>query len=458
MMNKFGLEVFDDTEALEWEDEVDRNSREYIKWVQQSLNRIMQLRLVDDGIMGPKTRSAIRSFQQRKGLDPSGSVESQTEAAIKTALISLSTNPAQVPSVPAGTTPTPSSPSVPLFPPRPANPLRTDPKLELALKTAIGQIETDRKLRAGTFPIRVTIADVTDPFASFPSAGYLETVTDYIASEAKVAVMYAAYALRDMVRRFAAATGADTGNLFALLNKQMNPLIIRAFNNLIQASIGDRYRVPTYQIAFVARPSSSGLRVDFTPEYDSALEEMIVPSHNAPAATCIHGVGYGYLNGALAAGGFFQPSTRQGLWVAGDYQSTWPYVRILSSNDGPVAQAGTTRDMAKLVSLIMTDRLLDPMSCREMRERLQRSTRGIAPWVTAARVFHPGTITHNKVGIGPLKSGKYVWSEVSVYQSPVGGGRRYVVAWQNFAGHMKGPWPIEDIANIIKAAITAYER
>jgi hypothetical protein len=184
---------------------------------------------------------------------------------------------------------------------------------------------------------------------------------------------------------------------------------------------------------------------------------MIVPSHNGPAATCIHGVGYGYLNGALAAGGFFEPLKRQGLWVAGDYQTTWPYVRINSINDGPVAQAGTTRDMAKLISLIMTDRLLDPASCGEMRSRLARSVTGIATWVARTGLFSSGTITHNKVGVGPLKSGRYVWSEVGVYKSPVASRRRYVVAWQNFAAHLTGAWPIEDVAKIIKTAITQYE-
>jgi hypothetical protein len=68
----------------------------------------------------------------------------------------------------------------------------------------------------------------------------------------------------------------------------------------------------------------------------------------------------------------------------------------------------------------------------------------------------PGTITHNKLGLGLLKSRKEARSEVSVYQSPVAKGRRYVVAWQNLVGL----WPIgfADIAKIIKATITEFER
>ena len=47
---------------------VNRASREYIAWVQRALNKALGLRLGTDGIMGPQTRSAVRSFQQRQGL------------------------------------------------------------------------------------------------------------------------------------------------------------------------------------------------------------------------------------------------------------------------------------------------------------------------------------------------------------------------------------------------------
>jgi peptidoglycan hydrolase-like protein with peptidoglycan-binding domain len=61
---------------------VDRNSREYIKWVQQSLNRVQGLKLAEDGVLGPMTRSAIRSFQSQNGLAVDGIVGPQTENAL----------------------------------------------------------------------------------------------------------------------------------------------------------------------------------------------------------------------------------------------------------------------------------------------------------------------------------------------------------------------------------------
>jgi len=66
----------------EIDSEIDRGSYEYAVWVQRSLNRILGLRLVEDGIIGTQTRSAIRSFQQRYGLTMDGIVGPQTEGAL----------------------------------------------------------------------------------------------------------------------------------------------------------------------------------------------------------------------------------------------------------------------------------------------------------------------------------------------------------------------------------------
>lgn len=333
--------------------------------------------------------------------------------------------------------------------------------MDAALKNAIAAIERTRGLAAGTYPVRFMIADITEPGGSFPSAGYLETVTDYISSEAKVPVMYAAYALRDMVRRFAAATNPNPANLFFQLKTQMDPAIAVASQNIARSLVMPVHRVPSYADVFVVQPVGwGGLQATaaFTPKFEKALEGMIVPSSNPAAGTCVRGIGYGYLNGSLSAGGFFDESKNEGLWVAGDYSGgkIWPYVRIVSRNDGFVAQAGTTRDITKMVALIMTDRILDPGSCAEMRGRLARAAKGPdEPWIARTGIFKRGTITHNKLGLGPLKSGKSVRSEVSVYQSPIANGRRYVVAWQNATGG--GP-QFFDIARIIKTTLTDYER
>jgi peptidoglycan hydrolase-like protein with peptidoglycan-binding domain len=66
----------------EWREEIARNSPDYIRWVQSSLNQILGLRLAVDGVAGPQTRSAIRRFQQQRGLTVDGQVGPQTEGAL----------------------------------------------------------------------------------------------------------------------------------------------------------------------------------------------------------------------------------------------------------------------------------------------------------------------------------------------------------------------------------------
>ncbi len=58
---------------------------EPMRWVQDCLNQAMGLQLPVTGFMGPKTRSAVRSFQKQQGLRASGIVGPDTEEALKAA-------------------------------------------------------------------------------------------------------------------------------------------------------------------------------------------------------------------------------------------------------------------------------------------------------------------------------------------------------------------------------------
>lgn len=75
----FGL--YENKGYFELEDEVNRQSSEYSIWIQQSLNKVAGLRLAVDGVIGPKTRNAIRLFQRQQGLPADGVVGPKTELA-----------------------------------------------------------------------------------------------------------------------------------------------------------------------------------------------------------------------------------------------------------------------------------------------------------------------------------------------------------------------------------------
>jgi outer membrane protein OmpA-like peptidoglycan-associated protein len=70
---------------------------DHVRWVQASLNQLLGTRLAVDGVAGPKTRAAVRSFQQTKGLQADGIAGPVTDAAIKAALAG-----AKLPSVVGG--------------------------------------------------------------------------------------------------------------------------------------------------------------------------------------------------------------------------------------------------------------------------------------------------------------------------------------------------------------------
>ncbi|MFL5910943.1 MAG: protein-arginine deiminase family protein [Gaiellaceae bacterium] len=67
-------------EALE--EAVDRQSRDYIRWYQDALNRIDNANLDVDGILGPLTRAAVRRYQTRRGIGVDGIVGPVTERTL----------------------------------------------------------------------------------------------------------------------------------------------------------------------------------------------------------------------------------------------------------------------------------------------------------------------------------------------------------------------------------------
>jgi len=64
------------------EEEVDRNSRGYVIWLQGALNRSALAGLNQDGIAGQRTQAAVAKFQQSAGLTPTGIVDQATEDAL----------------------------------------------------------------------------------------------------------------------------------------------------------------------------------------------------------------------------------------------------------------------------------------------------------------------------------------------------------------------------------------
>jgi hypothetical protein len=328
--------------------------------------------------------------------------------------------------------------------------LITDPGLVMALANAITETQLSFPSMGVPLPIAVSIAAIDESTSppSFKHAGFRESETHYSASLLKVAAMFAGFQLRQSANNFAVSVAdATPAALFAHMSASFDPLIEVAVP-LISSNpaITRSMKIPKYPSIFVAIPLlGGGFSIVFNPAFSASIHGMIVNSSNPAAGTCVQALGYSWINGVLTSGGFFNPATQQGLWLAGTFiGGGFPPVRITSINDGLVAQAMTCFDMANLYALLFEKTTIDSGGhdkiCGEMLGLLAATTLGQDPsWMKAgARPDITGldgafSITHTKIGLGPLKpenGGFEVASDASIVQhNPTG--KKFITAWQN---------------------------
>src|SRR5262249_51133884 len=158
--------------------------------------------------------------------------------------------------------------------------------------------------------------------------------------------------------------------------------------------------------------------------------------------------------------GLFVPKTPAGIWLAGDFVSQYPYVRITSVNDAGVAQAGTALSMAQMMALIVNRACIDTASCNEMRDLLAKASKGIdQPFVSRDDVSDKlriplEKITHAKLGYGPLKKGGNVLSEIFRLEGLKAAAKSYAIAYQNLNENTSSAG---DAAFMIRRTIELYE-
>jgi len=338
----------------------------------------------------------------------------------------------------------------PPFPDKYAEPFGTNKKLDDSLAKAID---------AGPGKTwRVAFAIVAlDPDGKRPVAQFRGNEEHYGASMIKVAALYSAFELRKVVKAIAKelGTAATQKDLLPQIARYLNPLIMAKVGTMsafkpVKGEHGDLLKVnacPQYANVFDVLSASPdpGLTVKFSKAFEKHMDQMIKVSSNNDAAETIHGSGYGYLNGALASAGLLDASSFTGIWLAGDYAdpgyaNKYPYFRVDSVNDQRVAQATSALQFAKMYTLMADSKLVDAASSNEMLEYLHRAvTYKHEVWID--RIIDDGvpqggldpsefTVTHNKLGVGPLKTNESVYSEASILRHN-DTGRRFVVVWQN---------------------------
>jgi hypothetical protein len=321
--------------------------------------------------------------------------------------------------------------------------LTFDASLGAALTAAIAEAQLTFPATALSSRSATSIAAIDESTTppSFKHAGLRDKETHYSASLLKVAAMYAAFQLRQSADNFAQSSSDSTpAALFANMSATFDPLIKVAVQLISDdPHISSSMKVPKYQSIFAGIPLiGGGFSVRFGASFLGSMRNMIIPGDNNAAATCVQQLGYSWLNGTLEHGGFFDRSTKQGIWLCGTFTGALPIVQIPSKNDGLVAQATTCFDMANLYALMFQKtQFVDPLSCDEMLAILRETQQGPEPsWMTRSGIAAPGSefkVTHTKIGLGGLKpenGGFEVVSEGAIVEH-VPTGKKFITVWQN---------------------------
>ncbi|HEV8677979.1 MAG TPA: hypothetical protein VGQ90_01290 [Stellaceae bacterium] len=350
----------------------------------------------------------------------------------------------------------PPPPPVPLFAAAPSIKLVNNAPLQSALNAAVTAVT----VAGHPPPFGLTIVDLTGSGGSddYPSAGFNADVEHYAASMLKVACLYAAHALRDLVQRFARARNpANPDTLFRMLAAEVDPQI--AVCCPMVTGRAPNVRLPRWRDVFTASGSGGGMSVRFTNGYTTSLEKMIVPSDNAEAGRCIRGVGYAYLNGVMLKHGFFDASSKTGVWLAGDYSGA-DVITIPCANDTDTKQGSTTDTMARLGVTILIGSVLPGASHGDMTDLLKKSAHGsdssyfTRSEIAAALRLNGTQVTHGKIGFGPLKSGRIVYSDLNLIADPPTGAGRYVVCYSNVDYN---PYALDHVLTIFRETVRVYK-
>jgi hypothetical protein len=356
---------------------------------------------------------------------------------------------------PSDTSKSPPGSSVTLFPPASKTALVRNKKLDEAVAKAVGNL-VKAKSSSPTAKFGITIVD---PTSNYAMGGFNDDKEFYCASLVKMAVMWAAFGLRDMVRRYNSLRGPKTSDaLFKGLRADMDDRIEHS-SPLIFGGASHAYRVPNYEYVFHVKELSGKLTVEFSHAFAVDVANMIVNGKNDSTANCVHGLGYGYVNGLLEQGGFFNSKDKKGIWVGGDFLA-WPTVEIPCINDVETHQGGTTETFARLIAVILTDSVIPGDSHGMMTKLLSGAAHGPEPSFLT-RKEHPDhrltedQVSHVKIGKGPLKGNKTdVFSEACFLKNVAATGGTYIASYANIDFN---PYSLGDITGVIEDAIAIYE-
>jgi hypothetical protein len=218
------------------------------------------------------------------------------------------------------------------------------------------------------------------------------TKTGFAASLPKIVVMYAAYYLQD---RLKAASGTFTGNSLAQIETKLRKDWGPQIRAKIPRSVGD---FPDITSIF----ASTGF--DFNPKFKKKLEAMMKKSDNWAAGSCIHAIGYDYINAVLTHGELFSVADKSGFWLAGDYI---PNDNKANRDGAAIPGMGTTQAAsAKAAAILLTNLARNELISAAASSEMKGVMTNAYSWVRyEMEANHPGAVVYGKLGLMGGKNG-----------------------------------------------------
>jgi hypothetical protein len=304
------------------------------------------------------------------------------------------------------------------------------------------------------------VIDLTGDPNHPPYRGHNDTDMLYVGSLAKIYPLLAAFELRrrvtqqakDMIKiGLSTRTAGWQNKVFAELKKGWQPRLNAAFRGLPS-------QFPKLaEIVEISLHGTAQLREEFLDWIRAALSR----NDAAAAGSYIRALSYPYINGVLAAAGFFDPAKKNGLWISGDFNGNdWrpkdaagmPLTARWRLPGHAVSNfTGTALQVARFLGLMAQGKLVDPDSSGKMiellgtpflRKTLEDATRsftsvngkvGIGQWDTR---FHDGAIV--SIERGPARTPiKYALAALGSPRNSLSALRKLELAYHDciVAGH-----------------------
>jgi hypothetical protein len=275
-------------------------------------------------------------------------------------------------------------------------------------------------------------------------AGVKDMDTLFTASLVKIALLYASFELVARTNVLAPTIQAnDPNDFFRQVKLAWDAPIAAA----VPAITSGAWQKVSFDQALVATgQGNKRFKVAIHPQQRTDLDTFFSNQLNSAAASrCMHRLGYSYVNGALAAGGFFDSVDQ--IWVASDFGGGWSQFLVPVATNGKSSEAARAASVAYLLMTMHRGTLVDAASSQEMRNILSNG----GAWLSLTA--NPGSVSFTSLGakVGHDKSADAKVGSVKSEGAFLDrGGTPFVAVWQNYPDVSPGPDNPADTINVYK--------